>query len=59
VLVFGGLYVRIAMTETPVFQEALNRGEQVKLPIVVVIRDYTRVLVAGILLCLATLFSFT
>src|ERR1700679_4011779 len=30
VLVFLGLYVRLTITETPVFQEALNRGQQVK-----------------------------
>jgi MFS family permease len=58
VLVFIGLYVRMTITETPVFQEALNRGEQVKVPIVAVFRDYTRVLVAGILLCVATFVLF-
>jgi MFS family permease len=59
VLVFVGLYVRMAITETAVFQEALNRDEQVKVPMLVVFRDYTRVLLAGILLCLATLCSST
>ena len=58
VLVFLGLYVRLTITETPVFQAALNRGEQVKLPMLVVFRNYTRVLVAGILLCLATFVLF-
>jgi MFS family permease len=58
VLVFLGLYVRLTITETPVFREALQRGEQVKLPILVVFRDYTRVLVAGILVCLATFVLF-
>jgi metabolite-proton symporter len=58
VLVFLGLYVRLTITETPVFQQALNRGEQVKLPMMVVIRDHTRTLVAGILLCLATFVLF-
>jgi MFS family permease len=58
VLVFLGLYVRLTITETPVFREALQRGEQVKLPMLVVFRDYTRVLLAGILVCLATFVLF-
>jgi hypothetical protein len=56
--VFVGLYVRLTITETPVFREALNRGEQVKLPMLVVFRDHTRPLIAGILLCLATFVLF-
>jgi metabolite-proton symporter len=58
VLVFVGLYVRRTLTETPVFQETLSRGEHVKLPMVVVFRDYTSVLLAGMLLCLATFVLF-
>ena len=49
VLVLLGLYVRLTITETPLFQQALNRGEQVKLPMLVVFRRYTWTLVAGIL----------
>jgi metabolite-proton symporter len=58
VLVFLGLYVRLTITETPVFREALSRGEQVRLPMVTVFRDYTRALVAGILVSLATFVLF-
>lgn len=58
VLVFVGLYVRLTITETPVFREALNRGEQVRLPMLVVFRDHTRALVAGTLLSLATFVLF-
>jgi metabolite-proton symporter len=58
VLVFLGLYVRLALTETPIFREALNRGEQVKLPMFVVVRNHTKALVAGILLSLATFVLF-
>ena len=58
VLVFLGLYVRLTITETPVFQEALSRREQVKVPMLVVFRDHTKNLVAGILLCLATFVLF-
>ena len=58
VLVFLGLYVRLTITETPVFQEALHRREQVKVPMVVVFRDHTKTLLSGIMLCLATFVLF-
>jgi metabolite-proton symporter len=58
VLVFLGLYVRLTITETPVFREALSRGDQVKLPMLTVFRDYTKALVAGILVSLATFVLF-
>jgi metabolite-proton symporter len=57
-LVLVGLYVRLTITETPVFQEALSRGERVKVPMLVVFRDHTRSLLAGILVCLATFVLF-
>jgi metabolite-proton symporter len=58
VLVFLGLYVRLTITETPVFREARDRGEQVKVPMVAVFRDYTRPLIAGITISLATFVLF-
>jgi metabolite-proton symporter len=58
VLVFVGLYVRLTITETPVFREALKRGKQVKLPMLTVFRDYTRPLFAGVFLSLATFVLF-
>jgi metabolite-proton symporter len=58
ILVFLGLYVRITITETPVFCEALSRGEPVRLPMLTVFRDYTKALVAGILVSLATFVLF-
>ncbi len=58
VLVFLGLYVRLTITETPVFREALNRGQQVKIPMVAVFRDYTRPLIEGITVSLATFVLF-
>ncbi len=58
VLVFLGLYVRLTITETPVFREALDRGDQVKMPVLSVFRDYTKALVAGILVSLATFVLF-
>ena len=57
-LVLVGLYVRLTITETPVFREALNRSERVKVPMVVVFRDYPRTLVIGIMVSLATFVLF-
>ncbi len=58
VLVFVGLYVRLTITETPVFQKTLSRGEQVKLPILVVFREHLKALIAGVTVCLATFVLF-
>ena len=58
VLVFLGLYVRQTITETPVFQKALQRGEHVRIPMFTVFGHHARALVAGILLCLATFVLF-
>jgi metabolite-proton symporter len=58
VLVFLGLYVRLTITETPVFEETRKRGNQVKVPMVSVFRNYTKALVAGTFLSLATFVLF-
>lgn len=58
VLVFVGLYVRLTITETPVFQKALERRERVELPMLTVFRDHGRTLVAGTLTSLATFVLF-
>jgi metabolite-proton symporter len=58
VLVLLGLYVRLTITETPVFQAALARAEQVGVPIATVLRRHTLALAAGILVCLATFTLF-
>ena len=39
-LVLVGLYVRLTITETPVFRDALTRRERVKVPLFTVFRDY-------------------
>ena len=57
-LVVVGLYVRLTITETPVFREALNRDGRVKVPVVVVFRDYSGALLRGILTSLATFVLF-
>ena len=58
VLVLLGLYVRLKITETSVFQASLKRAEQVGFPMLTVLRRHTRALVAGILVCLATFVLF-
>jgi metabolite-proton symporter len=57
-LVAIGLYVRLTITETPVFREALTRSERVKLPMLVVVRDYPRTLLVGTLMAIATFVLF-
>lgn len=54
VLVLLGLYVRLTLTETPVFAASTQRREQVKTPILTVLLRHARPLILGILVCLAT-----
>ena len=51
ILVFIGLYVRLTITETPVFQDSLHRNEQHAVPILAVFRHHTRAVICGILAC--------
>jgi metabolite-proton symporter len=57
-LVIVGLYVRLTITETPVFQKALHKEERVKVPMVVVFRDHFGTLVLGTMVSLATFVLF-
>ncbi len=57
-LVLVGLYVRLTISETPVFREALVREERVKLPMKVVFRDHLGTVFKGILVSLATFVLF-
>jgi metabolite-proton symporter len=58
VLVLVGLYVRLTITETPVFQTAVARSARVKVPMITVFRDYPGTLVIGTLSSLATFVLF-
>ena len=58
VLVVVGLYVRLTITETPVFREALSRDVRVKVPMLEVFRSYPGTLARGILGSLATFVLF-
>ena len=58
VLVILGLYVRLTITETPVFREAVTRQERVKVPMVEVFRRHPATLVLGILVSLTAFVIF-
>ena len=58
VLVLLGLYVRLTITETPVFQASIQRNEPTSVPMFTVFRRHTRALFAGVLVCVATFVLF-
>jgi metabolite-proton symporter len=60
VMVAIGLYVRLRLSETPVFAKALERGERVRTPLVAVFRSSWRELIIGtfVMLVTFTLFYF-
>jgi metabolite-proton symporter len=58
VLVFVGLYVRLTITETPVYQKAMDLRERVKVPMVAVFRHHFRTLVMGTLTSVTTFVLF-
>lgn len=58
ILVAVGFYVRLTISETPVFKKALESGNQEKVPLVSVFRNHFKELFAGTLLCLATFVLF-
>jgi metabolite-proton symporter len=57
-LVLVGLYVRLTITETPIYRAAMNREERSKVPMLEVFRTQPKVLVTGILSSLATFVLF-
>lgn len=57
-LVVVGLWVRLQIEETPVFQQTLDRKERVKVPMVTVFRAHPRALVLGTVMALATFVLF-
>jgi MFS family permease len=54
VMVAIGLYVRLRLTETPVFARAIERGERVRTPLAEVFRNHWRQLIIGTFVMLAT-----
>jgi metabolite-proton symporter len=57
-LVLVGLYVRLTITETPVFRSALTRRERVKVPMLTVFREHSGTVMVGTLVALATFVLF-
>lgn len=57
-LVIVGLWIRLEIHETPIFRQMLNRGGPVRAPLLAVLREHFRTLVAGTMLCLATFVLF-
>ena len=49
VLVLLGLYVRLTITETPIFAEAATRHDRVKVPVVEVFRHHSLTLILGVM----------
>jgi len=58
VLVFVGLWVRLRITETPVFQKAIQQHQQVEVPMFSVFTTHARPLVLGTVLAIATFLLF-
>ncbi len=58
ILVLLGLYVRLTITETPIFQAAAERGEQLEVPMLAVLLAYKRALLNGVLLCFTAFVLF-
>jgi len=57
-LVAVGLYVRLTITETPVFERVVRQQTRVKVPMAVVVRHHPATLVLGTLVALATFVLF-
>ncbi len=57
-LVFVGLYVRLRLTETPDFQQAIDRSERVRVPMLTVVAHYPWALILGTFACVATFAHF-
>ncbi len=57
-LVFLGLYVRLRLTETPDFQQAVQRNERVQVPMLSVVARHPAALILGMFACVATFVHF-
>ncbi len=54
IMVAVGLYVRLKLTETPVFAKAVQEGKKVKAPLAEVVKSSWRQLIAGTFIMVAT-----
>jgi metabolite-proton symporter len=58
VLVIVGLWMRLKLTETPAFARAMAQHERVRVPMLTVLTQHTRALIAGTFAALATFVIF-
>src|SRR5882672_8524200 len=58
ILVLLGLYVRLTITETPVFREALQLRERVDVPMLTVLRDHSGTVLLVVLVSLTAFVTF-
>jgi metabolite-proton symporter len=58
VLVLLGLWVRLTITETPVFEALTKQSEPVEIPMVAVLRRHTWTLTVSVFACIATFVIF-
>ncbi len=58
VLVWVGLYVRLKITETPEFLNAIEKNERVKLPLIHVFTKHTKAIVLGTIATITTFLLF-
>lgn len=58
VLVAVGLYVRLTLTETPVFQKVIAHHDRVRVPFVTVVRAHPRALVLGTIIGISIYVDF-
>ncbi|MDP9066659.1 MAG: MFS transporter [Pseudomonadota bacterium] len=57
-LVLVGLYIRLQLVETPAFVRTLEKGEQVRVPLFVVVKHYPRQLLLGVFGSMTTFLVF-
>lgn len=57
-LVFVGLYVRLKITETPAFQEAMKHNERVQVPLVTILREHKATLLLAMIAGITTFVIF-
>ena len=58
VLVLVGLYVRLTITETPVFTASMHRAERARVPMFAVLRDHLGTVAMGTIVSLTTFVLF-
>jgi MFS family permease len=58
ILVIVGMWMRLKLSETPAFIQAVERRERLRVPLAAVLKNHLRVLIAGILTAVTTFVLF-